>query len=90
MAVLLAAFIATLVFAAPANAARWGVSCSPTYVWSGAGPWNTYRPGHYIVGALWPPQTFENMSYQIDGSHYGFAFGAVNRYGWVAASCLVP
>lgn len=80
------------VSAAPAAAyPRLTATCGPTYVWSGAayGAHNTWNPGNYIVGALWPPQTFD-----LDGRVWGvtmlsgFAFGAVNRFGYVYYGCL--
>ncbi|UUY03462.1 hypothetical protein LRS13_22780 [Svornostia abyssi] len=80
--------------AAPASAwagQRLTATCGPTYVWAAAtyGATNTYNPGVALYGALWPPQTFTH-----DGTYWGvtmlrgFAFGAVNRTGFVYYGCL--
>lgn len=94
IALALAVIACLAAVSAPSASAAWPrltVTCGPTYVWNGAayGATNTWNPGYNIIGALWPPQTFE-----VDGSVWGvtmlrgFAFGAVNRVGFVNYLCL--
>lgn len=66
-----------------------GVMCNPAYIWSGPGGTNYHNPGNYIVGALAPGQTFDYQSGSYGGWHYGFAYGQVNRYGWIWGLCLI-
>ncbi len=80
-----------------ASAARYAVNptmCNPVYVWSGpptvGGAHNTYNPGRYIVGALWAPQTFAQLDRAYGSWLPGFAYGAVNAYGFVYTYCFAP
>ncbi|UUY03459.1 hypothetical protein LRS13_22765 [Svornostia abyssi] len=72
--------------APPASAKRLAVWCGSTYVWSG----HPYVPNNWVVGALYAGQTFDVMSGTNQGYAWGFAYGHVNRYGWVETRCLNP
>lgn len=87
----LAAAAAFFAIAAPPSQAglRLTTQCSPTYVWSNWSYGTNTSGGGYVVGALWPPQTFEwTTGGPVASWVYGFAFGAVNRYGWAHLGCL--